>query len=258
MKNLIYILWVSLAMTGVTASAQQENVRLAYAKEDVRIIEVEGDASAEVQYDEYLLLLGLKAYTKIDTIKIDTLGKKKFKLRYIEFSEVEKAFFTTTSDCGFYNTDIVYQSYNQQYKFPSETSNRQGLYVLKIKDLKKIERLLERLDPKAIDTLSLQATAYSNQNELEKELRIKAVQEAKNKAKRILESLSESLDSPQTIVELPIYVVALSPTNNSYWGDKDYNSFLPQQCQQITHLTINTIKKVKVTARVRIAFEIGD
>jgi uncharacterized protein YggE len=182
MKKIILLLaFISL---GTMLKAQSTDNR--------KKIEVSGMAEQEVTPDEIYFTISLKEYMRDN--------KKKIALADLEI-QLQKA----VLKAGIANKDFMinnisgYTNYWDKKKDPMFLASKQ--YSLKLKNLNDINDILEALDPKGIAYTNIDKYDYSKKEELKKELRIKALLQAREKATYMVESLGDKLGSALHIIE---------------------------------------------------------
>src|SRR5690606_30350249 len=75
-------------------------------------------------------------------------------------------------------------------------------YRIKVADLSKLNAILDAIDPKGIEYSNIDGYDYSKMEDLKKELKIKALQAAKEKAEYLLSAIGSQLGSPLEIQEI--------------------------------------------------------
>ena len=174
MKKLIAIAFI--AFLGLSsAMAQQVDLR--------RKINVSGLAETEVTPDIIYISISLKEYLN---------GKKK-----VEITELEKQLYAAVQKAGIAKENLTISnlsSWNyatEKKKNPDFLASKQ--YRLKVADLNKFNALLEGIDAKGIASTNIESYDYSKIETLKKELKIKALMAAKEKATYMVEALGDKL-----------------------------------------------------------------
>jgi len=192
MKKLIAIALV--AFLGLsTAMAQQVDLR--------KKINVSGSAETEVTPDIIYIGISLKEYLN---------GKKK-----TEITELEKQLYAAVQKAGIAKENLTVSnlsSWNyatEKKKNPDFLASKQ--YRLKVSDLNKFNTILEAIDAKGIASTNIESYDYSKIESLKKDLKIKALLAAKEKAVYMVEALGEKLggvidiqDSGDNVIQ-PVY-----------------------------------------------------
>ena len=174
MKKLIAIALVTFLGLS-TAMAQQVDLR--------KKINVSGSAETEVTPDIIYIGISLKEYLN---------GKKK-----TEITELEKQLYSAVQKAGIAKENLTVSnlsSWNyttEKKKNPDFLASKQ--YRLKVSDLNKFNAILEAIDAKGIANTNVESYDYSKIESLKKELKIKALLTAKEKAAYMVEALGEKL-----------------------------------------------------------------
>jgi len=179
MKKLIAIALV--AFLGLsTAQAQQTDLR--------RKINVSGTAETEVTPDIIYIGISLKEYLK------DNNSKKK-----VEITDLENQLFAAVQKAGISKENLTISnlsSWNyatEKKKNPDFLASKQ--YRLKVNDLNKFNEIIASIDPKGIANTNIESYDYSKIESLKKDLKIKALLAAKEKARYMVEALGDKLGS---------------------------------------------------------------
>jgi uncharacterized protein YggE len=188
MKKLLVI--AALAASTFAASAQNADLR--------RKIEVSGIAEQEVTPDIIKVSISLKEYFNKE--------KKKVSIAQLE-AQLQKA----VADAGIDKEDLTINdlsAYNWEEKKKNHNFLASKQYSIKFKELTKYNQILGKLDPKGVESTEINDYDYSKMTTVKKELKIKALLAARDKAEYLLNSVSEKLGS----------VLSISEVDNSYGG----------------------------------------
>lgn len=207
-----------------------------------RKIEVTGSAEQEVTPDVIYVAISLKEYMN---------GKNK-----VEISTLERQLQKAVTEAGVAKEDFMINnisSYNyiidKKKKDPDFMASKQ--YRIKVRDLNAINVILSKVDDKGIQSTGVESYEYSKQAELRKELKIKALQAAREKAGYLLTSIGEKLGGAIEIQEIdnepmgrPVYA------NMMLKSSMGYDAAAPQESNV-------DFKKIKLNYQVRAVFEIA-
>jgi uncharacterized protein len=158
-------------------------------------IEVNGSAEAEVTPDIIYIGISLKEYFK------DSGNKKK-----VEIEDLERQLQSAVLKAGIPQENFMINnisSYNNSWnkkKTPDFLARKQ--YRIKVSDLNKFNDIMGSIDPKGIEFSNIDSYDYSKMESLEKELKIKALQNAKEKADYLIKSIGGTLGGPLDIQEM--------------------------------------------------------
>lgn len=207
---------------------------LSQTQPQVKKIEVNGEAEMEITPNEIQLRIVLKEYLD---------GRKK-----VEMNKLESQLVKALKAEDFADDDLTVESisgYNWNWKKQrSEEFLATKSFKLKVSDLRKMNDLLERLDQRGINSVSIASYTHSNLEQYQKELKLKALQNAKDKAAFLLSGIDETLGGVLEVSEInqpqvPIYraqTMELASDSN-YQSDLEFNS-------------------IKLKAEIRAVFEI--
>lgn len=154
-----------------------------------------GSAETEVIPDEIYVDVLLKEYDKkgsgkqnIERIKQDFLNA--VKAVGLPDSAITIAYY------GGYNPNPWLRKKNKKDELYASIS-----YQVKLKSSKQMDDLVDRLDDNATQNFYISKTSYSKLDDLKKELKIKAVKSAKQKAIYLSEAIDEKIGEAVTINE---------------------------------------------------------
>ena len=205
-------------------------------------IEVNGTAEAEVTPDILYIGMSLKEYFR------DAANKKK-----VEIEELERQLQTAVLAAGIpqenftINNISSYTSWWEKKRSPEFLARKQ--YRIKVTDLSKFNQIMSAVDPKGIEYSNIESYDYSKIESLKKDLKIKALQAAKDKATYLITSIGGSLGSPLDIQEI----------NNEYYPQPIYraNAMMKTEGAMDTQAMPDIdFKKIKLTYQMRAVFEI--
>lgn len=228
MKKLIALALV--AFLGLsTAMAQQVDLR--------RKINVSGTSETEVTPDIIYIGISLKEYLN---------GKKK-----VEITELEKQLYAAVQKAGIAKENLTISnlsSWNyatEKKKNPDFLASKQ--YRLKVSDLNKFNDIIEAIDAKGIANTNIESYDYSKIESLKKELKIKALMAAKEKAAYMVEALGDKLGSVIEIQDGGDNVV--QPVYRNYM----MKSAMAESADVAPEIDF---KKIKLNFSVNVVFEI--
>ncbi len=197
MKNSFLLISTLLIYCGQSLAQVSPNIT---EKELVRRIEVAGTAEMEVVPDIITFSISLKEYFK---------DEKNFKDK-LTIDILEKQLIKAVAEAGLAKESLViggisgYRDYTSQRKKPANfTQSKQ--YELTLYDLKKVDNILSKIDEKGIQYTNIQKAEHSKIAQYRKEIKVKALQMAKEKAVYLLEGIGEKLGDPIEINEVDDY-----------------------------------------------------
>ena len=188
MKNIILVAFLSLF--SLSAFSQQ-------MMHMPKKIEVNGSAETEVTPDIIYIGMSLKEYFR------DSNNKKK-----VEIEELERQLQSAVLKAGIPQENFMinnissYNNWWEKKKTIDFLARKQ--YRIKVTDLTKFNEIMSAVDPKGIENSNIEGYDYSKMESLKKELKIKALQNAKEKAEYLINSIGGTLGGPLEIQEINI------------------------------------------------------
>lgn len=183
-----FFIFFAAALFSFAAQAQERNPY-------PRTITVSGSAETEVKPDEIYVQVDLKEYEKKGAGKIG-------------IEKIRQEFLAAVRSLGIPDTavNIVgYGGYNGnpwwRKKQKKEELYASITYLVKLRNSAQVDQLVDKLDDNATQNFFIQRTAYSKMEELKKNLKIQAVQAAKEKAGYLASAINESVGVAVTINE---------------------------------------------------------
>lgn len=234
MKKIIILALATLFST--VAIAQQADLR--------RKINVSGSAEQEITPDIIYIGISLKEYLENGN------SKKK-----VDITTLEKQLISALEKVGLPKENLSISnlsSWNyttEKRKNPDFLASKQ--YRLKVSDANRFNAILAAIDPKGIAYTNIESYDYSKMDELRKELRLKALLSAKQKAKYMTEALGAKLgkvleigDSGDNLVQPQVYA----------------RSYMMMKAEASDGMDAPEIdfKKIKLSLNVSAVFEITD
>jgi uncharacterized protein YggE len=223
------------ALFSVSAMAQQVDLR--------KKISVSGTAETEVTPDIIYLSISLKEYPK------DNNSKKR-----VEITELENQLYNAVLKAGIAKEDLMvnnvasYSYATEKKKNPDFLASKQ--YRLKVSDLNKWNDIIGAIDPKGIASTNIESYDYSKMASLKKELKIKALLAAKEKATYMVEALGDKLGS----------VLDIQDVENNAYPQPMYraaNTVMYMKAGDTAEASVDLdFKKIKLNFVVNTVFEI--
>lgn len=232
MKKLL--IFTCVALMSFSAFAQQIDLR--------RKISVSGMAEKEVTPDIIYISISLKEYLK------DNNSKKK-----VDITELETQLYNAVLAAGISKENLTISnlsSWNYTYqkkKNPDFLASKQ--YRLKVTDLFKFNEIMEKIDPKGIQSTNIESYDYSKIGDLKKELKISALMAAKEKAEYMVGALRYRLGD----------VLDIQEHNNESYPQPVYRmSAMAMKADAVAESAPEIdARKIKLSYTVSVVFEIG-
>ncbi len=215
----------------------------AFAQVDTRKkIEVTGTAEAEVTPDIIYVSISLKEYFR------DSNNKKK-----VEIEELERQLQSAVLKAGIPQENFMINNISSYTNWWDKKKNIEFLarkqYRIKVTDLTKINEIMSSVDPKGIEFSNIESYDYSKIENLKRDLKIKALQAAKDKANYLITSIGGTLGNPLDIQEI----------NNEYYPQPVYRANVMMKAEAMDaggSMPDIDFKKIKLTHQMRAVFEI--
>jgi uncharacterized protein YggE len=207
-----------------------------------RKIEVTGSAEAEVTPDIIYFGISLKEYFKDNNrnkVEIETLEQQ---LQSAVLSAgIPKENFTI-------NNISSYNYVWEKKKNPDFLARKQ--YRIKVTDLTKLNQIISAVDQKAIEYTNIESYDYSGMELLKRNLKIKALQAARDKAVYLAEAVSEKVGNAIEIQEI----------NNEYYPQPMYRANVMMKSDAMAPESAQMpdidFKKIKLNYQMRAVFEL--
>jgi uncharacterized protein YggE len=230
MKNMIAL--ALLSVFSLSALSQNIDTR--------RKIEVNGSAEAEVTPDIIYIGMSLKEYFK------DSNNKKK-----VEIEELERQLQSAVLKAGIPQENFMinnissYNNWWEKKKTPDFLARKQ--YRIKVTDLTKFNEIMSAVDPKGIEYSNIESYDYSKMESLKKDLKIKAMQEARAKAEYLITSIGEKLGGALEIQEI---------NNDAQPEIMNFAKTVLRAASSEDSMPEIDFKKIKLNYQIRAVFEI--
>lgn len=204
-----------------------------------RKIEVLGSAEAEVTPDIIYVNISLKEYLVGNTKKKVAIG------------DLERQLQAAVISAGIPKENFMIDnisSYNWDWTDKKNTDFlAKKQYKIKVTDLSKVNQLISAVDPKGVEYSGIESYDYSKIETLKKELKVKALQNAKDKASYLVESIGEKLGNSIEIKEI----------NDEYYPTPRYASrVMNMMASEAAPLPDIDFKKIKLKYQMNTVFEV--
>ncbi|WP_044172765.1 SIMPL domain-containing protein [Flectobacillus major] len=203
MKKILFLFATILSTLHFTQAQNNMN------QPPIKKIEVTGTAEEEVLPDKIYVSITLKEYFK------EKDNKNRVDILVLE-QQLQKA----VADAGVPKESLVVGGINGYREWWGRKKPTNFLenktYTLLLPNLSKIDAILNRVDEKGILSTNIERFEYSKIDALKKEVKIKALQAAKEKASYLLAGIGEQLGEALEIYEIdngyypqPVYAAAM-------------------------------------------------
>ena len=222
-----YLMIISIALIASTVQAQTTKSKT---------IEIQGYAERTVTPDEIYVRITLKEYKS---------GSKVISMNSLE-SGVVKAIKKMDIDTDNLTVDNIYgYNWNWKKKKPGEYLATKS-FRLKLADVKRVNDLIDKLDPEGLNSINLAEVSHSNIDAIKMELKAQALKNAKKKAAFLLGAIDEQLGSAVEIQEVNYGYQQAAYARSAYRAvesDANYKSNLE-------------FKSIDIKSEFRVVFEI--
>ncbi|MGI4750175.1 MAG: SIMPL domain-containing protein [Janthinobacterium lividum] len=201
-----------------------------------RKITVTGNAETEVTPDIIYFSISLKEYLN---------GRTKVSISTLE-SQLQKA----VNDAGIAKRDFTINNLSAYNYVPEKKKNADFLaskqYRLKLHDLNKINKILDAVDDKGIESTGVDGYDYSGIETLKSDLKLKALKNAQAKASFLLSGIGEKLGGAIDIQEI----------NNEPTQQPVFRAMMMKTASADATEPDIAFKKIKLNYQVQAVFEI--
>lgn len=229
MKKLLFPLLMLVMVLGT--AAQQPDLR--------RKIEVSGTAEMEVTPDIIYIGISLREYMD---------GKKK-----VEIEELERQLQSAALKAGIAKENFTINNisaYNYVWdrkKNPDFLASKQ--YRIKVSDLHKWNQIINSVDSRGVQYSNIDGYDHSKIEEFKKELKIKALKQAREKAVYLAEAIAEKVGPALEINE----------SGNEYYPQAMYRAPMLMKSESVMDtapMPEIDFKKIKLSYQMRAVFEL--
>lgn len=239
MKKFNVFIFVLFLIAISTKSQAQEKS----SDKSQRTISVSGVAEKEILPDIIYFSISLKEY------QLKTGSK-------FEMNELENQLINAVVKAGIEKENLTVENvYGYNYSWNKKNENKDFIarkqFQLKLADAKKLNVILSKIDPKAIEYVRVSQYTHSRLQELNQELQVEAVKNAKGKAEALLQPLDEKIGKVLELNEnqqnfQPIYY-------KSYQNNRMMSASADESASMESDLDF---KNIKLKAEVHIVFSI--
>ncbi|PST84518.1 SIMPL domain-containing protein [Pedobacter yulinensis] len=228
-----FITFALATLVSISAMAQQADLR--------KKITVTGNSEIEVTPDIIYVNISLKEYLENNNSK-----------RKIDITRLENQLYTAVQKAGIPKENLTVNnlaSYNyatEKKKNPDFLASKQ--YRLKVSDLNKFNAIIGAIDPKGISNTNIDGYDYSKLKELRREMKIKALMDAKEKATYMVEALGSKLGSAIDIQDL----------GNDNINQPVFRNYAMAKAEMADAASAPELdfKKIKLSYNINVVFEI--
>jgi uncharacterized protein len=226
MKNLFLSILFICTATGIS---------LAQNPTEPKYIAVTGSAEMDIIPDEIYFTVILQEYFNKEKVKVEMPALEKQLQNAVNAAGIAKENL---------QVDNVYgQQWTNKKKKPNDFLARKT-YVIKLSEPSKIDAILNKMEGEGINNIYISNYSHSKIEQFKKDLQIKALVSAKEKASYLLASINEQLGSAKYISEKQsttiggFYMDESEISNNEY---KQFTTPLKDQVESPSEIGFKTI-----------------
>ena len=215
------------------------------ADKTVKKIEVTGSAEQEITPDEIYFNISLREYMKDKSNKVDITTLEKQLQAAVNQAGIPKENFRVENIYG--------NRWYWQKKKPEEFLGSKR-YTLKLSDLSRIDGILEKVDPRGIESVNVSGYTHTKIEQYRREIKTAALKAAREKARYLLEGIGAQLGDPIEIQEIggdhqmqPMYDMAPMANMRMQSGAPEMAEAAPSDID---------FKKIKIRYEIRAVFGI--
>lgn len=238
MKKLLIIPFLLIFFSPLTA---QEKVT-------VRYIDVTGKAEAEFEPDEFTLSITIEEYWKEEFQK--RTDEKDYRTK-IPISQIEDDLINALYKAGIKKDQISVRNMGNYWRQRGKDFLISKQLEVKLNDFAMVNKLVDLSETKGFKSMYISEMKNTRIDEIEKDVRMKALQNAREKAEYLLESIGEKASKIISISEsqenrfVPYYENMMMRTTMHASSDAEVES-------------IDQMKKIKVLYQIFTRFSIAD
>lgn len=213
------------------------------SKDQIRFIEVTGSAELEIEPDEIRFIIGIKEYWKEEFDK-----KKEFKdyKTKVPISEIEKNLLADLAQIGIKKDNLIVREVGNYWRYMGKEFLISKQIELILYDFKKVNEITKVIDAKGIDYMRIGKLKNKEITEFRKQVKIKALKAAKDKAEYLLLSIDKEIGDIISITEMN--------NENNFWRTQSMLSNTIMASSD--NSGIENIRKIKLKYEIKAKFEI--
>lgn len=238
MKKLFIAAMLLVTVTHVTA--QEKN---AY-----RYIEVTGKAEAEVDPDEFILSITIEEYWEEEFKK--RADEKDYRTK-VPIARIENNLLNTLTKAGIHKDQITVQGMGNFWRERGKDFLISKQLEIKLNDFAMVNKLSDLADTKGFKNMYIREMKNTRIEEIERQVRMEALQNAREKAAYLLESIGEKPDK----------VLTISETQENRWVVPYKDNMVMRSMAESSDMGMETadqLKKIKITYQIFTRFAIAD
>lgn len=236
MKNLIFLIVFLLCLCIVNA----QNIKPS--------IQVTGSAELEIEPDEILFEISIKEYWVEEFKKGKDYDDYKTK---VPMKEIEPNILKALGNIGINKNQITVNDIGNYWRHMGKEFLLAKKIVISVKEFSMINKIIESIDPKGIESMRIAELKNKNISEFRKKVKTEALKAAQDKASYLLSSLNKQIGDIISIKELTNGDSAL-PYFFGGSSSMSSNSIM----SSIDDSGIDNLRKIKLRYEIVAEFEI--
>ncbi len=214
----------------------------------VRHIDVTGKYETEVEPDEFVLSLTISEYWEEEFKK--KADEKDYRTK-VPIAKIENDLLQALYKAGVKKDQVKVQGMGNWWRQTGRDFLISKQLEIRLNDFSVVNNVAQMADTKGFKNMYIREMTHTRIEEIEKEARIKALQNARDKATYLLESIGEK----------PGKVISVSETQDNQWlmpyGDrmmmKTTGAMEESQMESVDEL-----KKIKISSQISARFSIAE
>lgn len=188
-----YLFILTIIITTTLPISAQET------KEPVRTIEVKGSADMEIEPDELLLVVGIQEYWEEEFE--ENTEPEDYKTK-VPLAEIEDDLIKKLRQVGIDKADVKTRNVGNYWRRQGKEFLFSKQLEIELRDFSKINDLIDLLDAKGIRNMNISELRHSKMEQYKNQVKVEALQNAREKAAVLVESLGEELGEVISITEM--------------------------------------------------------
>lgn len=214
-----------------------------YAQEN-KSIKVTGSAEMFIQPDEFIFIIGIEEYWKEEFEENKKFEDYKTK---VDISTIEGPLLNDLMKLGIKKDDIKSTEVGNYWRYKGKDFLISKKLEVSLTDFSMVNKIISNLKRRGIQYMRIGELKHKNLEKFRKDVKIKAIIAAKEKAEYLLEALNEQLGDVISIVEVDNTLDAWRPQNRSSSMMMESNSNSP---------TAEVEKKIELRFEINATFGI--
>jgi uncharacterized protein YggE len=207
--------------------------------QDNKTIQVTGSAEMFIQPDEFIFIIGIEEYWEEEFEKGSEFKDYKNK---VDISKIEGPLLQDLMKLGIKKQDIKSTEVGNYWRYSGKDFLISKKLEISLTDFNMINKIISNLNRRGIDYMRIGELKHKDLVDFRKEVKIKAIIAAKEKATYLLEALGEELGEVISIVE----------------ADSSFNAWRPQnRTSNVMMESDSSAPTAEIEKKIKLRFEIN-